>query len=544
MQGWFSSLRGFFTRNKNLPFLAFAGLYLAIRLTGLYVDVLNPDGINWHERSYFFIKAIKEVKLENTYQEYHPGVTLMAISAPALLAFGFFLRTQGVESSYSPSNYLDYDYVAKIAVVIVGLGLVLWSLHLLKKLVNGKTLLIYAFLVLLEPFYIGQSRLYHLDFLLAHFSLIAFLYLFSCFNKGASKKGFILGALFFSLAVLTKLTALILLPYLFVLFVPSLRKFGRGVWLFGGFVLMVSVLCFVLFPALWVNFQPTLQALYEGAVEVGYSGKHKNLILNALTDEVPLNFYFVNLGFQLSPLALLALLAVCVHVITRFVRAGVRIFTKGWDSYHPELSDLASDRRLYYLSFFAFVYMLVVLSFMGKKLDRYTILFFPYIFIAVAYLVSRFRVKVLGLVLLLYALGMAPQYYRIYPYFYAYANPLFGGVEGKHDVVGVKSFGVAIYEVDRQIQLDRTKYAKPITIVGPKSLSVMAEKAKVFKLKKDCGTCNYMVVYVDDLKDAPDLGYSLMKVVYVDNMDYWYIYKKVPAAAPTTQKQTDVTPVR
>jgi len=61
--------------------------YILISTKDLYIDVINPDGINWHERTQAFMEALSTKHYCDTYQTYHPGTTLMWISGPILNIF-------------------------------------------------------------------------------------------------------------------------------------------------------------------------------------------------------------------------------------------------------------------------------------------------------------------------------------------------------------------------------------------------------------------------------------------------------------------------
>jgi hypothetical protein len=66
---------------KVIIFILTVFCYVILSTLDLDKDVINPDGINWHNRSKAFATAILEKKFDETYQAYHPGITLMWISA-------------------------------------------------------------------------------------------------------------------------------------------------------------------------------------------------------------------------------------------------------------------------------------------------------------------------------------------------------------------------------------------------------------------------------------------------------------------------------
>lgn len=538
-------MSAFFAKHKYLYLLIFAFLYLITRLPGIYVEGVNPDGINWHKRSFYFFKAIRDFDPAGTYQEYHPGVTVMAVSGPPLFYFGNYLQSLGIDRDYSPINFLDYDYIAKVSVILAGLVLCLITLYFLKQILTLPELLVTGMFFLTEPFFLGVNRLYHLDFMLAMGVFLSVTLAFKFVNSRSAGKKLRLAmffgtCLFTAFSILTKITGLVVVPFIFVMFLISENKLKDKLFSSIVFLAVTTVLIFLMWPALIFNTVPTFQAVSEGLMDVGINGArkvgeesvHKNLIFAAMTDETPWYFYILVLAYNSSPFLLVGIMSSVVFfclqalkTVFEFLRNGFLHFTplfiKRWDSYHPSY-------RFFVTNAFAFAYLIAVLSLAGKKLDRYIVLVFPFVFAMSGYVVSKLNKQAVFAYLFSGLMIFAATFYRFFPYFYVYANPLLGGVAAQYRLVGIKPFGVGIIEVFNHISRDAALTNKKMSILGPKSLEAVALNATVFKESRYC-RCNYVVKFKGDLTGAPRqfyTDYQLFDVVYINGLDYWYLYRK------------------
>jgi 4-amino-4-deoxy-L-arabinose transferase-like glycosyltransferase len=497
-------------------------IYFSTRLPGLYIDAVNTDGINWHERTYHFVRSLRVMDLAGTYQEYHPGVVLMGLSSVPITAYSKYLALNGKTFVYSPENFLDYDYVVKITVVVAGYFLSLLAFFLLSKIIKKKVLVVFAIFSLLEPFYLGQNRLYHLDFLMTQFIFLSFLSLFIYIYKETHVKYFVLSALLLALGILTKQTALVFLPFLMLGFFirPSsiLDKLKIDLPKSLALVGLTALFIFLMFPALWVNPVRTLSAIWEGTTEVGiegafdtgYTRKHKQMIDGVLTYETPKTFYLQVLAYVLSPVfSVLAVVLIPLGVYVIFRKDG----------------KVEGENKVFILSLLSAGYLLLILTIAGKQIDRYIVATFPFLFLSLSLALFILSKRAASVILLLYVLSLVPQYVRIHPYYYNYANPLLGGLQGKHDTVGVKPFGIAAYSAYQSLKNDmNSNYKEKYMILAPKSVDVLSENSFVVRAK-GCAQCDYLVFYIDDLPTADLNGFRLIDTIYVDNLPYWFIYK-------------------
>lgn len=195
-------------RSKILALIAFTVLFLATRIPYLGYDEINPDGVNWHYRSQQFVVALKSHNWEATYQYYHPGVTLMWISGAAIEVFKHITSN----FNYDQYNFLMFHFVAKYAVVFTQLILSFILIYFLTKIVGFKKSLLAAVLFSLEPFFLGNSRLYHLDVLLALLTFISLCVSYLNLREFSYVRSVISG-LFLAITFLTKSIGIVALLF-------------------------------------------------------------------------------------------------------------------------------------------------------------------------------------------------------------------------------------------------------------------------------------------------------------------------------------------
>ncbi|MBI4091296.1 hypothetical protein HY419_00925, partial [candidate division WWE3 bacterium] len=132
----------------------------------LGTDEMNPDAVNWHWRSEQYLNAIKSGDFKNTYRHYHPGVTLTLIAGvPAEI----LKRTSDPRLIYDRFTYEVFHFVAKYFLIVVLLLLTILMVYNLTKVFGFRVALLAGFLLTLEPFMLGNSRLLHLDALVTMF---------------------------------------------------------------------------------------------------------------------------------------------------------------------------------------------------------------------------------------------------------------------------------------------------------------------------------------------------------------------------------------
>ena len=155
----------------TLSILLFSLLFFATRLLFINYDTINPDGVNWHNRSQQFVNGIKYFQFDKTYQHYHPGVTLMWVAGAAIDITKFVIN----QEVYDHINFIIFDTVAKVSVISVQYVLTLLAIFLLSKIIGFYKSLAVVFLFTFETFFVGNSRLLHLDTLVSLFIFNSFI---------------------------------------------------------------------------------------------------------------------------------------------------------------------------------------------------------------------------------------------------------------------------------------------------------------------------------------------------------------------------------
>ncbi len=146
--------------------LLFIILFLVTRLLSVGFEEINPDTVNWYYRSQQFVVGIKSLDFAKTYQHYHPGVTLMwvmGVATEVTKQLGTFGAT------ITSENFLEFHVINKVAFVFFQLGLSLFVIYFLSRILGLTKSVLVVGLFSLEPFFIGNSRFLHLDVVLSLF---------------------------------------------------------------------------------------------------------------------------------------------------------------------------------------------------------------------------------------------------------------------------------------------------------------------------------------------------------------------------------------
>ncbi|MBD3366343.1 hypothetical protein GF360_03325 [candidate division WWE3 bacterium] len=396
---------------KKQVYILIACMFLLLRVLGTGNDISNSDAARWHRRSLNFLQAIKTGDLKSTYQHYQPGVTLMLLNAPlkqAATSFQRYILKTTPKTLENADYYPTIHMLSKIQLNLVLAGLLLFQIHLISKLFSNKIALIYAVLITAEPYLIGIDRWFHLTSMETYFAFTAFLSLLHWrFNFAAppvepSKKTkfLLISAVFFALAVLSKLTSLILAPILLALLVSNFlqnRKFTPFLLYLAGF----TITFLVLFPATWVAPGYVFTNLYNAIFKAVATDSRAALFPGALK----YIYYPVILVFKLSPISLLLFVGFLIQV--------------------PIKKSLQNKKAFWILAGLANYLLFLTLS--TKKIDRYALVFFPFILLTVAFYIEQLKRAHKNLILALVVLFSGFICLQYFPVNSAYYSPLLGG---------------------------------------------------------------------------------------------------------------------
>ena len=403
-------------RNYKIEII-FVLLFILSRFPDLGNDVFNTDVWKWKARSYDFGTGIFTWDLEKTIQKYHPGVTLMWLGTAAIKVYNFY-------SGYYPAEnntqmIFQLHFVQKLFVVSAIAITLAFSLFVLKKLFGARKALLVVALLSLEPFYIGLTRVFHLEGLMSTFMLASFLWLYYYTIDVTRKKRLIISAVFAGLAFLTKTSALFMFPFAGLILLLEGWRGSKSVAVavrdalpkIGQWSLVFSVVFVAVWPAMWAFPGQALSALYRGVSEIGIEREHVQFYFGKLVENPGFFYYFVVLGLRSSYLLILGL-------------AGAALF---WKKIFNE-----GQRKflLYTLLFVGFYFAQLIIP--TKKLDRYilpnitmlslvTSLFWIWVLEKIK---GRSFLKFIPLVIV----AALPMFY-LHPDYLSYYNPIFGGLK-------------------------------------------------------------------------------------------------------------------
>ena len=248
---------------------ALVSLFLLAFLPRAIYPVSRP--LQWYFRSAEFLQAVLRGDWAATLFSEHPGVTVMWLSGMALWGWYGLQSLIGL-APLSPLETAGYAFADRVAVgvlplaLVVALGIV-WGWYLLRRLFDGRVAWVAALLWALDPFYLANTKVLHLDATLSTLMLLSALWMLIYLRERRSRQ-LIISAVLGGLAMLTKVSALFLIPFwglcllvdhvLSLQFpITGLRSLVSGLgsrlrnlllWLF-----VAAVTCFVFWPSLWVQ---------------------------------------------------------------------------------------------------------------------------------------------------------------------------------------------------------------------------------------------------------------------------------------------------
>lgn len=454
-------------KKRSLPSLA--GLLLVLiaalapRLAGLDRFV-TPDEHLWLSRSANFYSALRRFDLASTYQKGHPGVTIMWAGAASFYLHhpGYFLDGDAQENpnefarhlrrvgAYPPLDVLvtARAFLAVAAAAAIGLGF-LYA----RRLFGAPAALVGFLFVALDPFYIGLTRLLHLDGLLASLMVLSLLALVA-YRQGGSRLDLLVSGLAAGLSWLTKVPGGVLVPLaLAVLWLALPRRQSSSQEQAGWFRVValpwilwvcIGLLVFVaLWPAMWVHPVETVTRMLAEGSTYAEEGHQSRIFFDGQVTQgaaMPflqsLYFYPVTILWRITPLVLLGLLFLFGAAVTR----------------SGPLVSAASRWSLVILLLAGLVFT-ALMALSSKKFDRYLLPVYPLLDLAagvgwvwLAQLAANklSQVSPSANARFLVAAGMvgllayqAAAILAVFPYYLTYYNPLLGGSAKALDVLQV-----------------------------------------------------------------------------------------------------------
>lgn len=313
----------------------------------------TPDEAAWVSRSGRFYHAIVQGDFAKTFQHGHPGVTVMWAGTAAYFlryrAFAWeadktvlgldknveeFLRAHG-------KHPLDMLEAGRIFMAMGNTAVLILTFLMVARLVGWWPGLIGLSLVHFDPFYLGLTRLLHLDGLMSSTMVLSFAAFSVYLHRGRQWRDLVISAAAAGLSWLTKSPAFFLLPFIvWLLWLEWMRAFRaqgrppvaetrRSVGILGLWVLLSGLVFVLLFPAMWVSPLSTLAGILRQSFSSAAEGHGSEIFFNGqiVLGDPGWLFYPLTYLWRTTPLVLGGLLLGMLGMVFRlppFDRAEVR----------------------------------------------------------------------------------------------------------------------------------------------------------------------------------------------------------------------------
>lgn len=508
---------------KFLSLLIFITVFLSLRLPKLGLETYNSDEVYWHDRSEKFLNAIVTKNYVNTFQKYHPGVPIMwEFTITSLITS----KLQNTAVNYIFDNDLRLHVDVMVAITILIYFLAVCTLFVLNKAFKNWWLALFSVTILvIEPFYLGNSRLIHHD---AQISLYVILALGIVYLNSKKFNPFqvILASLLLSLAALSK--TLFIGSFVFSLFAGGLLTFlnqgYKKTIFFITTLLIFSVgFYFALFPALWVEPAQTLNKIFIQSWKVGEDDGHGQIFFGVPTKNPGFFFYPVLFVIKNS---LFLMIGFVIFVIKIFMDLMKRLLRKK----SGKIKDVSFEIFIstFYIGYFC------ALQYFSKKIDRYVVPMYPFFAIGAALGWSEFikkRIYLLVIPLFLFVYSVAIPLYKLFPHYMLYNSPVYGDASVGNEIMGQKLFGIGVFELRDKIQarygdnakigasdfeplasIYKGKYVDNVLVAHPNSYSVM-----ILGPNKP---------FPPSMKNEPTIKFIKVDSVYINGLEFWRIYQK------------------
>lgn len=379
-------------------------IFILIRLPYLGFSNFNTDSFKWKARIYDFGSGIFNLNFEQTVQKYHPGVTLMWVGAGSVKVYNFVYESLlNTPPELNSADFLFSLNFYQILFVVIFIGLLyLKSFKYLSQIIDPFKAFVILLIVSLEPFFLGLTTTLHLDGIL-NVLLLNTLLVFYLYLTRSDIRYLYLTSFYLGLALLTKTTAFLIIPFLvisYVVFKYKERAYRTHILRFAYLLLLTFLVYFVFWPGMWVDPVGTLTYIFKG-VTVG-TDDHSQI-------------YFGNLVSDPGPL---------YYLIVSFIKTPIYIFPIALLAIGRQLNTTYQKYTFEFYLLLASVLYLIEITIPSKKLDRYILT--SLIFLSIA-LISFFYDKYKKAAISLILVNLFFIFYLRFDYF-SYYNPLSGGL--------------------------------------------------------------------------------------------------------------------
>jgi len=405
--------------------LIFFIIFCLSRAPYLGAEMFNTDVWKWKSRIYDFGSGVFNLDFDKTLQKYHPGVTLMWVGTAAVKFEGLYCSVVTCPNEEADAvGAIFHLHLFQKCFVVLAIGLTLaLAFYPLRKLFGKKYAAITMSLLCFEPFFYALTRVIHLEGLMTSFMLTSFIWLFYTLETSKEKtrikpQGLAVSAVFAGLAILTKSSAIFMLPFAAVaVFLYQRKNIKLMLKTLSLWTLITVGTFFILWPSMWVQPIKTLDYVFvRGIMETGLEGEHGQLFLGRYTENPGPLYYFVVAAYRFSP----------------FLLAGLIFFGFVFKKLLPHFDTERTKRFVFLCITFTLGY-LIEITIPTKKLDRYILPSlmsivllggFIYTWLIFVVIPKAWRYGVAGafvLVLAFQSLSLTPDYFSYY-------NPALGGL--------------------------------------------------------------------------------------------------------------------
>ena len=352
---------------KYLSFPILFGIALIPRL--LQLDTfLALDEFLWLERTRNFVFALQQNYWAQTFQTGHPGVMTMWSGSLGLWLYAW--QHQLAEAAFQAElgritwNYQPLTliwYVRLTTVLITSLSVV-GVYILLAQLYSQNSAFIGAFLLALDPWYLGNSRVLHHDALMSSFMLLSALALLvHVYQKPMTRRWLFLSGMGAGLALLSKTLSLFLLPWTgAVLLLALLHKRISITQALTTAILWVGSACmtfYIFWPSMWLAPMKSVQRVIHTLTVYGATPHERGQFF--------LGEMVADPGYLFYPFLLL-------YATTPLICLGIAILTLyAWPKDFLEKLQKNPQVQLLLLQIFYIVGYMLLISFGDKKHERY-----------------------------------------------------------------------------------------------------------------------------------------------------------------------------
>ncbi len=362
--------------------------------------MFTADSHFWYLRTSKFIENVKDQKWSKTYQNPKPGVTIMWLSGISMDVYLNYYKAKHnfVPYMFSSDIFPKLDFAVKTPLVILCLLSVFLLYLLITKVVDEDTAFYSVVFLAFQPFFVGVSRYFHGDGTLTACMTTSVCFLFYYILKERKLLYLILCAVFGGLAFLSKMQAIYLIPYTYlILLINNYLEDKKPLDLIEEtslWTIIFVVTIFALFPALWVKPSQTLTDMYREATM-------------ATGNVIDTDYESLYTG----------------QIIRIFNPVSIVFFLGGLIFFFANIKKQIKDKKLFFIYCFLYIFFyLIQMQIIDKKSSRYLLPLFPFVSIFCAYgflnLIQRINNKVVktlisfGIViyLILNIASFAPHY--------------------------------------------------------------------------------------------------------------------------------------